>query len=91
MIKNLTKEIEELRAKRLSHDLYKRGTLEDDDEDDFETAIFAETLLGELGSSSGSHKGEVAALAEDFHENEEEEANEEAMDVVDADSGSASM
>ena len=83
MIKNLTKEIEELRAKRLSHDLYKRSTLEHDDDDDFETAIFAETLLGELGSSSGSHKGDGGAfdeLADDC----------ENMDVVDADSGSAS-
>jgi len=56
LIKSLTKEIEELRAKRLSHDLYKKATVEDTDEEDFETAIFAETLLGELGSSSGSHK-----------------------------------
>ena len=75
MLQNLTKEIEELRAKRLSHDLYKRSTLEDDD-DDFETAIFAETLLGELGSSSGSHK--------DAFEEDEQEA------VLDGDSGSAS-
>ena len=29
-----------------------------EDSDDFETAIFADTLLGELGSSSGSHKGD---------------------------------
>ena len=72
----MTKEIEELRAKRLSHDLYKRSTLEDDDEDDFETAIFAETLLGELGSSSGSHK--------DAFEDDDNEA------VLDGDSGSAS-
>lgn len=77
MIQSLTKEIEELRAKRLSHDLYKRSTLDDDDDDDFETAIFAETLLGELGSSSGSHK--------DAFENEDEQEV-----VVDADSGSAS-
>ena len=76
MLLNLTKEIEELRAKRLSHDLYKRSTLEDDDDDDFETAIFAETLLGELGSSSGSHKD---AFEEDDHEA-----------VLDGDSGSAS-
>lgn len=75
MIQNLTKEIEELRAKRLSHDLYKRSTLDDDDDDDFETAIFAETLLGELGSSSGSHK--------DAFENDDEH-------VLDGDSGSAS-
>ena len=87
MIKNLTKEIEELRAKRLSHDLYKRGTLEDDDEDDFETAIFAETLLGELGSSSGSHKGEAATANGALDDFNADEANE---DVVDADSGSAS-
>lgn len=76
MLLNLTKEIEELRAKRLSHDLYKRSTLEDDDDDDFETAIFAETLLGELGSSSGSHK--------DAFEDDDHEA------VLDGDSGSAS-
>lgn len=57
MIQSLTREIEELRAKRLSHDFYKRA--EDDDDDDFETAIFAETLLGELGSSSGSHKDDL--------------------------------
>ena len=56
MIKNLTKEIEELRAKRLSHDLYKKNTIDVEDSEDFETAIFAETFLGELGSSSGSHK-----------------------------------
>lgn len=76
---NLTKEIEELRAKRLSHNLYKQSTLEDDDDDDFETAIFAETLLGELGSSSGSHKDAFEEV--DDHE-------EEA--VLDGDSGSAS-
>ncbi len=64
MIKNLTREIEELRAKRLSHDLYKKNTAEEDEDDDFETAIFAETLLGELGSSSGSHKD---AYEEDDH------------------------
>lgn len=56
----MTKEIEELRAKRLSHDLYKKTSIDQDfdDDDDFGTAIFAETLLGELGSSSGSHKDE---------------------------------
>ena len=55
-MQSLTKEIEELRAKRFSRDMYKKTTIEDDDDDEFETAIFAETLLGELGSSSGSHK-----------------------------------
>ena len=55
LLKNLTREIEELRAKRLSHEIHKNAA-EDDEDDDFETAIFAETLLGELGSSSGSHK-----------------------------------
>lgn len=80
----MTKEIEELRAKRLSYDLYKRSTLEDDDDDDFETAIFAETLLGELGSSSGSHKGDGGGAFDEL-------ADDCAMmDVVDADSGSAS-
>jgi len=29
---------------------------DDDDDDNFETAIFADIILGELGSSSGSHK-----------------------------------
>ena len=57
LIKNLQKEIEELREKRLKDDFFKKNTLEDDDEEDnFETAFFAETLLGELGSSSGSHR-----------------------------------
>ena len=57
MIQNLTKEIEELRAKRLSHDLYKNRQAEAEESDEeFETAIFADTILGELGSSSGSHK-----------------------------------
>ena len=74
LLRNLTKEIEELRAKRLSHDLYKKNTLEDDDSDDFETAIFAETLLGELGSSSGSHK--------DAEENDDQE-------ILDGDSGAS--
>lgn len=61
----MTKEIEELRAKRLSHDLYKKNNLDDDDSDDFDGDIFAETLLGELGSSSGSHKGDPDALDDD--------------------------
>ena len=65
LISNLTKEIEELRAKRLSHDLYKKNNLDDDDSDDFDGDIFAETLLGELGSSSGSHKGDIDALDDD--------------------------
>lgn len=73
MIQNLTREIEELRAKRLSHDFYKR--VDDDDDDDFETAIFADTLLGELGSSSGSHKGDL----DDSHQDE----------VLDGDSGAS--
>lgn len=75
MIRNLTKEIEELRAKRLSHDLYKKNPLDDgDDSEDFETAIFAETLLGELGSSSGSHKDQ---FEQDDHE------------ILDGDSGAS--
>ena len=45
----------------MSHDLYKKNQLDDDDSDEFETAIFADTLLGELGSSSGSHKGDPEA------------------------------
>ena len=44
-----------MRAKRLSHEIHRNAAGEEED-DDFETAIFAETLLGELGSSSGSHK-----------------------------------
>ena len=37
--------------------MYKKTvSAEDDEDEDFETAIFAEQLLGELGSSSGSHK-----------------------------------
>ena len=40
LIQNLTKEIEELRAKRMSHDLYKKNLVDDDDSDEFETAIF---------------------------------------------------
>lgn len=71
MIQNLTREIEELRAKRMSHDFYKRA--EDDDDDDFETAIFADTFLGELGSLDGSHKGNL----DDNH------------DVLDGDSGAS--
>lgn len=54
LIKNLQKEIEELREKRLNHDFFQKISLEDDDEDNFETEFFAETFLGELGSSSGS-------------------------------------
>ena len=65
---NLTKEIEELRAKRLSHDLYKKNSIEDDDEDEFETAIFADTLLGELGSSQGSHRDPISELDNDNDE-----------------------
>lgn len=56
----------------MSHDFYKRA--EDDDDDDFETAIFADTFLGELGSSSGSHKGDL------------EDNND---DVLDGDSGAS--
>ena len=42
--------------------MYKSHTVDDDEEDNFETAIFADIILGELGSSSGSHKD---ALEED--------------------------
>ena len=67
-LQNLTKEIEELRAKRLSHDLYKKNSIEDDDDEDFETAFLADTLLGELGSSQGSHRDPIAENENDNDE-----------------------
>ena len=78
LIKNLQKEIEELRAKRLNHDFFKKNTIDDDEDDNFESAFFAETLLGELGSSSGSHKGD--AVVED---------PDDDQDVLEGDSGAS--
>lgn len=81
LIKNLQKEIEELREKRLNHEFFKKNTLEDEDEEDnFETAFFAETLLGELGSSSGSH-------GKAFKNDDDQEDNDN--DVLEGDSGAS--
>ena len=74
----MQKEIEELRAKRLNHDFFKKNTIDDDEDDNFESAFFAETLLGELGSSSGSHKGD--AVVED---------PDDDQDVLEGDSGAS--
>lgn len=74
LIRSLTREIEELRAKRLSHGFYKKNDVDEEEEDNFETAFFAETLLGELGSSSGSHK--------DAFEDDD-------LDVLEGDSGAS--
>ena len=74
----MQKEIEELRAKRLNHDFFKKNTIDDDEDDNFESAFFAETLLGELGSSSGSHKGD--AVIED---------PDDDQDVLEGDSGAS--
>ena len=48
---DINKEIRELREKRLQHNTFTSKIHSDDEDDDFETAMFAETLLGELGSS----------------------------------------
>jgi hypothetical protein len=58
ILDNLNKEIAELRERRITHNLNKQRFLEDDEDldDDFEAAFFTETILGELGSSSSSHK-----------------------------------
>ena len=48
--------------------MYKKNVAEEDEDDDFETAIFAETLLGELGSSSASHKDAFEDEPGDFLE-----------------------
>ena len=50
-LEDLNKEIRELREKRMQHNTFNQRINDEDDDDDFETAIFAETLLGELGSS----------------------------------------
>ena len=51
-LEDINKEIRELREKRMQHNTFNNQRISSDDEDDeFETAIFAETLLGELGSS----------------------------------------
>lgn len=59
VLDNLNKEIAELRERRLTHNMYKNARMID--EDDFEGVndlddLFTETILGELGSSSSSHK-----------------------------------
>lgn len=50
-LEDLNKEIAALREKRLQHSTLHQRINDEDEDDDFETAIFAETLLGELGSS----------------------------------------
>ena len=57
ILENLNKEIAELRERRITHNLNKQRLLDDDElDDDFEAAFFTEQILGELGSSSSSHK-----------------------------------
>lgn len=74
-IENLNKEIAELRAKNKNHGSLRNRLIDDeDDEDDLETALLAENFLGELGSSSGSHKD---AFEEDY------------QDILDGDSGAS--
>ena len=50
-LEDLNKEIRELREKRMQHNTFNQRINDEAEDDDFETAIFAETLLGELGSS----------------------------------------
>lgn len=55
--------------------MYKNRTVNvDDEEDNFETDIFADIILGELGSSSSSHKDAM---------------EEDGQAVLDGDSGSS--
>jgi hypothetical protein len=55
---------------------------EDDFDDDFEAAFFTETILGELGSSSGSHK-QAPAIDDD------DDALEDDKTFISADSGAS--
>ena len=78
-LEDINKEIRELRERRLQHNSFNAKIQSDDEDDDFETAIFAETLLGELGSSSNSIR----------NTQEELEGTNEELTFLSADSGAS--
>ena len=87
-LENLNKEIAELRERRITHNLNKQRMLDDDDlEDDFEAVFFTETILGELGSSSGSHKNSAVQL--DLTDEEDNKVDDDKLTYLSADSGAS--
>ena len=86
ILDNLNKEIAELRERRITHNLNKARLLDDDDfDEDFESAFFTEQILGELGSSSSSHKNQRIEIDDD----EEQKGEDDQLTYLSADSGAS--
>ena len=92
ILENLNKEIAELRERRITHNLNKQRFLDEEEfDDDFEAAFFTETILGELGSSSSSHKNRIQMNLDDEDEEVKggDDEDDDQLTYLSADSGAS--